>query len=300
MNWHDYGSYITIAACEPFRFDACLKWLIRRNKEIMYEVVERRVFILIPTSDGAVLSVIEEASGGVKVSFPEGVPAIAGKAQTAGFVNEWFDMDKDILPFYQLAEQDPILKPLVPAFKGMRIVGIPDLFEALTWAIIGQQINLTFAYKVKRRFIEKYGEYITYEGKRYWVFPRAEKVADLDPLKLRELQFSIRKAEYIIDIAKMIRDRILSKAKLRHLDPVSLKQELMAIRGVGNWSAEYVRMKCFRQPDAFPVADVGLHNALKVQLGWDRKPAVEEIRELANNWNGWEAYAVFYLWMSNG
>lgn len=300
MNWHDYGSYITKAACEPFRFDACLKWLIRRNKEIMYEVVERRVFILIPTSDGAVLSVIEEASGGVKVSFPEGVPAIAGKAQTAGFVNEWFDMDKDILPFYQLAEQDPILKPLVPAFKGMRIVGIPDLFEALTWAIIGQQINLTFAYKVKRRFIEKYGEYITYEGKRYWVFPRAEKVADLDPLKLRELQFSIRKAEYIIDIAKMIRDRILSKAKLRHLDPVSLKQELMAIRGVGNWSAEYVRMKCFRQPDAFPVADVGLHNALKVQLGWDRKPAVEEIRELANNWNGWEAYAVFYLWMSNG
>lgn len=204
------------------------------------------------------------------------------------------------ISFLQLAEQDPILKPLVPAFKGMRIVGIPDLFEALTWAIIGQQINLTFAYKVKRRFIEKYGEYITYEGKRYWVFPRAEKVADLDPLKLRELQFSIRKAEYIIDIAKMIRDRILSKAKLRHLDPVSLKQELMAIRGVGNWSAEYVRMKCFRQPDAFPVADVGLHNALKVQLGWDRKPAVEEIRELANNWNGWEAYAVFYLWMSNG
>ncbi|MFA1820213.1 DNA-3-methyladenine glycosylase [Virgibacillus oceani] len=300
MNWGDYESYITVTARKPFRFEACLKWLERRNQEIMYEVVGECVFILIPTEEGAVLSSLEAASDGVKVTFPGAKLTTASKAQIAWFVNEWFDMDKDILPFYQLVEQDPILKPLIPEFKGMRVVGIPDLFEALTWAIIGQQINLTFAYKVKRQFIERYGEHITFKGRRYWLFPSPERVAKLDPAELRELQFSMRKAEYIIDIAKLIKDEELSKEKLQHYDPVSLKKELMAIRGVGNWSADYVRMKCFQQPDAFPVADVGLHNALKAQLDWDRKPTVEEIKEMAANWRGWEAYATFYLWMSSG
>jgi DNA-3-methyladenine glycosylase II len=300
MNWQDHESYITVTAQEPFQFSACLKWLNRRDKEMLYEVVGESVYILIPTDEGAVLSKIEDVFDGVKVTFPESTPSSSCKAKIARFVNEWFDMDTDILPFYGIAEKDSLLQPLAQQNKGMRIVGIPDLFEALCWAIIGQQINLTFAYKVKRRFIENYGEYIIYEGKRFWLFPLAERVAELDPEELRELQFSIRKAEYIIGIAKMIRDGALSKEKLRHFDPVSLKKELMAIRGVGNWSADYVRMKCFRQPDAFPVADVGLHNALKSQLGWDRKPTIEEIMELAANWKGWEAYAVFYLWMSNG
>ncbi|WP_164217209.1 DNA-3-methyladenine glycosylase 2 [Virgibacillus sp. YIM 98842] len=300
MDWQDHKNYITVKARQPFQFSSCLNWLKKRDKEIIYELVNEHVLILIPTNEGAVLGRIEEGSEGVKVSFPESIPSLRGKNQAAQFVNDWFDMDTDILPFYQLAEKDPLLRPLVHKHYGMRIVGIPDLFEALSWAVIGQQINLTFAYKVKRRFIDTYGAHITYKGTKYWLFPRAEKIADLDPEALRELQFSIRKAEYIIDMAKMIRDGALSKEKLQHLDPLSLKKELMAIRGIGHWSAEYVRMKCFRHPDAFPVADVGLHNALKSQLGWDRKPEIEEIEEMAAHLSGWEAYAVFYLWMSNG
>jgi DNA-3-methyladenine glycosylase II len=299
MNWYDYGSYITVTAREPFRFEACLKWIIKREQEIMYQVVGEHVFILIPTDDGAVLSKMEGIPDGVKVNFPETDPTIASKAQVARFVNEWFDMDKDILPFYEMAERDLLLQPLVQQNKGMRVVGIPDLFEALSWAIIGQQINLTFAYKVKRRFIERYGEHIIYKGRRFWLFPQAEKIAVLEPSELRELQFSIRKAEYIIDIAEMIKSGALSKKKLQLLAPSSLKKELLAIRGIGHWSAEYVRMKCFLHPDAFPAADVGLHNALKTRLDWSRKPTIDEITELAANWSGWEAYAVFYLWMAN-
>ena len=116
MNWHDDESYITVTGREPFRFEACLKWLKKRDKEIMYEVVGECVFILIPTEEGAVLSGIEGAYDGVKVTFPLTAPTEAGKAQIASFVNEWFDMDKGILPFYQLAAQDPVLKPLIQEF----------------------------------------------------------------------------------------------------------------------------------------------------------------------------------------
>lgn len=57
-------------------------------------------------------------------------------------------------------------------------------------------------------------------------------------------------------------------------------------------------MKCLHQSSAFPIADVGLHNALKVPLGLNRKPTIEEIKEVATNWQGWQAYATFYLWRS--
>ncbi|WP_413229458.1 hypothetical protein [Heyndrickxia sporothermodurans] len=57
-------------------------------------------------------------------------------------------------------------------------------------------------------------------------------------------------------------------------------------------------MKCLNHPSAFPIADVGLHNALKVQLQLERKPTIEEINEFAANWEGWQAYATFYLWRS--
>ena len=75
-----------------------------------------------------------------------------------------------------------------------------------------------------------------------------------------------------------------------------MEQALIRIRGIGPWTANYVLMRCLQMPMAFPIADVGLHLALKQALGWDRKPTIPEIRELAAGWSGWEAYATFYLW----
>ena len=77
-----------------------------------------------------------------------------------------------------------------------------------------------------------------------------------------------------------------------------MKNRLISIRGVGDWTADYTIMKCFDINDAFPIADVGIHNALKGILGLDKKPTIEEIEKLSVNWSGWEAYATFYLWRS--
>src|SRR6185437_15663346 len=73
------------------------------------------------------------------------------------YLTEWFDMDTDLGPFYGLAAEDPLLKPLAERFRGLRNIGIPDLFEALCWGILGQQINLAFAYTLKKRFVETFG-----------------------------------------------------------------------------------------------------------------------------------------------
>jgi DNA-3-methyladenine glycosylase II len=77
-----------------------------------------------------------------------------------------------------------------------------------------------------------------------------------------------------------------------------MREKLLQIRGVGEWTADYVLMKCFRIPSVFPITDVGLHNALKIHLGLSQKPSLPEIKKLAADWNPWEAYATFYLWRS--
>ena len=93
---------------------------------------------------------------------------------------------------------------MVHQFSGLRIIGIPDLLEALSWAIIGQQINLTFAYTLKHRLDEKYGTKVTFENQSYYLFPEATTIAAINPEVLRPLQFSQRKAEYLIGLAELI------------------------------------------------------------------------------------------------
>ncbi len=198
-----------------------------------------------------------------------------------------------------MAENDQILSSLVKKDSGLRLIGIPDLFEALVWAIIGQQINLSFAYTLKKRFVEQFGEYIYFEGQSYWLFPTPERIAVIEVDNLINLQFTRRKSEYIIDIAKMIASGQLTKDLLcQQEDYEAMKKRLMDIRGIGAWTADYVLMKCLQQPTAFPIADVGLHNALKTQLGLERKPTIEELKNYTEHWQGWQAYATFYLWRS--
>lgn len=208
-------------------------------------------------------------------------------------------MEQELGGFYQLAGQDENLKTLVHKYYGLRIMCIPDLFEALVWAIMGQQINLTFAYTLKKRFVEQYGESIRFQGETFWLFPSFEKIAFINVDDLRKFQFTNRKAEYIIGIAQAMTNGDLDKESLLlRNDYQQIKKSLMMIRGIGAWTADYVMMKCMHVPSSFPVADVGLHNALKKLLNLERKPTIEEIKMYVADCEGWQAYATFYLWRS--
>lgn len=215
----------------------------------------------------------------------------------AAYVRDWFDMDRDLRPFLELARRDAVLSAAAERFGGLRIVGIDDLFEALCWGIMGQQINLTFAYTLKRRFVERYGASASWNGRRYWAFPSPADIAAIDPAELRELQFTGRKSEYVIGTARLMAEGKLSKEGLLAMpDWTAMEKALVGIRGIGPWTANYVLMRCLRMPAAFPIEDVGLHNALKFVLGRETKPSIAEIKELSSPWGDWKAYATFYLW----
>ncbi|MEH7883677.1 DNA-3-methyladenine glycosylase [Bacillus sp. JJ1609] len=299
MNWIDHESYIEIYPPKEFNFEECLIFLGRSSLEVLYQIKEGSVYKLIKVKDSLILCKIGFSNDAIKVEFSISPLSTHSRKIVAEYIWEWFDLDQDLGEFYQVASQDKVLKKLAHKYYGLRIMCIPDLFEALVWAIMGQQINLTFAYTLKKRFVELFGESLTFEGETFWLFPSFEKIASINVDDLRKLQFTNRKAEYIIGIAKAMANGELTKELLlQKKDYQQMQKSLMMIRGIGAWTADYVMMKCLHYASSFPVADVGLHNALKNLLGLERKPTIEEIKEYARDWEGWQAYATFYLWRS--
>lgn len=287
-----------LAVQQPFDFQECLVFLSRSEQEVLHVTTHDTVRKLIRIGKRLILTELQEAENHIRVVFPVDDVSDTEKEYVEREVRDWLDLDRDLIPFETMGAKDELLAPLIEAHRGLRMIGFPDLFEALTWAIIGQQITLSFAYTIKRRFVERYGDQRVVGDQVYWTFPRAERIALLEPEALRELQFSIRKAEYIIDIAREITSGTLSKALLQSQSSADIRQRLLAIRGVGAWTADYVLMKCFQDASAFPVADVGLHQAIQHRLGTAEKPTIEEVRRYGERWQGWEGYATFYLWRS--
>lgn len=288
-----------ISTPTEFSFRECLVFLNRSPLECLHRVQGESILKSIIADNQHILFSITHAGEALHLEQLTGRPSEATKANIIDYVNQWFDLDRDIRPFYKLAAQDELLRPLKQDYFGLRLIGIPDFTESICWAIIGQQINLRFAYTLKQRLVMLCGKKLHYEGMDYWRFPAAAAIAALSPEQLRNIQFSRQKIDYILDITKMIASGALSPQQLRTLpEPSKIREALAKIRGIGNWTAEYVMMKYFRLPAAFPVQDVGLHNAIKAKLNLPQKPTLAQIQELAAGWKGWEAYATFYLWRS--
>jgi DNA-3-methyladenine glycosylase II len=144
---------MTVDTPKEFSFRQCLHFLNRSANELLHVTQEDRVEKLIRIEDRAMLfSVSEPLKGKLKIHFPQITPSAKAKQAIKEYVLEWFDLKTDLRPFYLLAGKDEMLKPLVKRYYGYRIVSMPDLFESLCWAVIGQQINLSFAYLLKKTF----------------------------------------------------------------------------------------------------------------------------------------------------
>lgn len=288
----------TIPVPAEFSFDLCLDFLKRSPKEILHRCEERSVKKMVRLPHGVVLFELSSQKKKLKVQVLNSTVDPEGKAALEQYIREWFDITTDLKPFYAMAANDPLLKDLVKKFYGYRIVGQPDLFESLAWAILGQQINLQFAYTLKQRFVEQFGERLIFEGQDYHLFPRPEAVTVLSDEHLLPLQFSRQKSKYFIILAEAFASGEVSKEKLKGLPLVEAKEKLMKIKGIGNWTANYALMKTFHYPDAFPLEDAGVHNAIKNLKKMKAKPTLDQVRRVFKKYKGWEAYATLYLWKS--
>ncbi|MGP4081784.1 DNA-3-methyladenine glycosylase family protein [Pseudalkalibacillus sp. R45] len=214
------------------------------------------------------------------------------------YLSRMFGTGNSLVDFYDGFRGNEKIEILINEFHGMRVLSNPDLFEVMVDTIIGQQINLTFAATLKERFIRFAGDIRPLDGVDLYLFPRPEAVAELEYEQLRELSFSQRKAEYIIDFARNVVTGRIDIEQLWTSSNEEIIKELLPFRGIGRWTIECLMLFGLNRPDVLPAADIGLRNAVRLIYELDLQPQTEEIRMLAQeeNWNPWESYITFYMW----
>lgn len=283
---------------KEFNYEQNLQFLKRSPKEILHRIEGDGVLKVLQVENDLILFNVKNHGEGLAIEFVNTIPSSNQRKIIENYVREWFDLETDLTPFYKLAKQDELLKDLVKKHFGYRIIGQPDLFESLVWAVLGQQINLQFAYTIKQRFVENFGEKLFWKDQNYFLFPSPKRVVSLGDADLLPLQFSRQKSKYTVNIAEAFVSGKISKEKLSGLPLQEAKEILMKIKGVGNWTANYALMKSFRYPDAFPLEDAGVHNAIKNLKRMKKKPTLDQVRRIFKKYKGWEAYATLYLWKS--
>lgn len=289
---------VTIKTPKEFNFEHCYRFLNRSDKECLHTIEDGKVYKLWSYNGVLLLIEIENKGDVLRVKCLNKKATKSEKKAIEAYVIEWWGLEDDLKPFYRFSNKDSMLKKITKNQRGLRLIGFPELFETLIWAIIGQQINLNFAYTIKQRFVEKYGTRLEFNEQNYYLFPDPKTVSQLSIEDLKSLQFSRQKSNYTLNVANAILNEDLSKKRLQEMGYEAAKNELKKIKGIGDWTADYALMKCVRYPNAIPLGDAGLHNALKTELNLDGKPSKEMLIELGEQWGKYCGYICFYLWYS--
>ena len=206
-----------------------------------------------------------------------------------------FGLDQPVREIYVKMAQVKRLKKLTQKYPGLRIFQASSLFEMAATAIIGQQVNLKFTAQVTRQLIELCGNCVQRAKQKYFGFPSAESVSEVSAKSLRAIQFSRRKAEYLIGFAKAIVSGEIDERRLSKLSDEAVCEELMRFRGVGRWTADMILMRALGRLDVLPSLDTGLQAGYALLFHCPR-PSSDELVDLTAFWKGFRSYATFYLW----
>jgi DNA-3-methyladenine glycosylase II len=203
--------------------------------------------------------------------------------------------EQDLGPFYTLAKSDPVLSAIVQRFYGLHLPHTVSVFEALVLAILGQQLATNVAHIIRSLLIETYGARMTLDGQTYYAFPRPESLYAASVEELRRLKLSQRKAEYVRGIAAAALDGSNELESLHQLSDAEAVRWLMALRGVGQWTAQWVLVRALGRPDAFPSGDLALRRVISQRYFGGAHLSEAQVEEFSQRWSPWRTYATVYL-----
>ena len=285
----------------PFAFDLALRYLAASPSAVV-EQVQNGEYVR-PVDLGGRWLLLRVREGSRRV--PSLLVTLEGRrVRTAdleaarALVTRLFGTAEDVTPFLRAVRRSPRLAAMVRRCRGLRPVLIGDPFEALIWAVIGQQVNVTFASKLKQALLDRFGGSLVEGGRRYSLFPAPERLARLHRADLRPLQFSRQKTDYIIGLSRAIVRGTLDFTTLTGLPTAEAVARLTAFRGIGRWTAEYVLLRGLGDRDALPAADGGLRRIVGEEFGLGRLATEEEVRTIAAPLAGWRGYLAFYWWFT--
>ena len=221
---------------------------------------------------------------------------IDGDAERAGRQISWLlGCDQNLRPFYDAVGDDPVLSEVVEQFYGYHNTRTASVFEALVQAVMGQQIATAVARIVRNLLIQNYGVRASIEGREWYAFPRADALATAEVADLRQLKLSVRKSEYIRGIAQAALDSPDGFEGMHDLPDDEVINRMVALRGVGQWTAQWVLVRALARPDGFPIGDLALRRTV-AGLYFDGAEINDaELLEFSHRWSPWRSYATAYL-----
>jgi AraC family transcriptional regulator, regulatory protein of adaptative response / DNA-3-methyladenine glycosylase II len=202
-----------------------------------------------------------------------------------------FDLDVDPAAVSGVLSADPVLAPIVCARPGLRLPGAVDGWEIAVRAVLGQQVSVTAARTLASRLVRALGMSLVEKDLHLThLFPGPEALAEAD---LSTLGITRARAGTLRGLAAAVAGGEIMLD--RGADREEIEARLLAVPGIGPWTASYVAMRALGDPDAFLPGDLGVRRAAEA-LGLDPNP--RRLEAYAERWRPWRAYAVLYLWES--
>ncbi|HEU0028742.1 MAG TPA: AlkA N-terminal domain-containing protein [Ktedonobacterales bacterium] len=273
----------------PLDSGVMLGFFARRAIAGVEEVVEGRYrrTITLPRSRGVIE--LTPALDAARVTLRARVDDVRDVGALAARARQLFDLEADPAAIGEALSADAALAPLVAARPGLRMPGAIDGFEMAVRAIVGQQVSVAGARATLGKLVARLGSPLAaLDGTLTHEFPTAEAVAtgDLDGLMPQARAASLR------GMARAVASGELA------LDPTADRDEtrarLLALPGVGPWTAEYIAMRALGDPDGWPGTDLGIKQAAE-RLGF---ASLKELSARAESWRPWRSYAAQHLWAS--
>jgi AraC family transcriptional regulator of adaptative response / DNA-3-methyladenine glycosylase II len=209
-----------------------------------------------------------------------------------------FDLDASPDDVSRVLSRDKHLKPLLRRQPGVRVPGVWDGFELTVRAILGQQISVAAATTLSGRLAKRYGDPlgiavpdIDDDVVPGLIFPRPERLLRA---RLGDLGIIRSRSDTIRRVAKYVAQGQINFDPSQDVDDFC--RSLVAIKGIGEWTAQYVAMRALKDPDAFPHSDLGLLRAFDAPDAERMLP--KELKARAESWRPWRAYAALLLWSS--
>jgi AraC family transcriptional regulator of adaptative response / DNA-3-methyladenine glycosylase II len=204
--------------------------------------------------------------------------SVSGLRHVVERVRRLFDLHSNTHEIAACLERDPLLGNLVSRYPGLRVPGAWDAFELAVRAILGQQVSVAAATTLAGRMVERWGERLPDSDLR--MFPEPDVLASAD---LASIGLPRKRAEALGSLARSVATGALD------LESRPAVQRLCELAGIGEWTAQYIGMRAFGEPDAFPASDLGLRRAAG-------DISVSELLRRAESWRPWRAYAAIHLW----
>jgi AraC family transcriptional regulator of adaptative response / DNA-3-methyladenine glycosylase II len=283
---------VSLAFRSPFDADGVLSFLRERSIDGVEEVIDGSYRRSVWTSRGPVVVRLTPRDDEVRLDVQaehDVAPDLDGIVAAA---KDAFDLDADPDAVDETLGRDEVLAPLVEARPGIRLPGTFNRFELVLRALFGQQVSVAGARTSLARFVSRFGTRLERPVRTVThLFPSAEQVAEIDPETLGMPRGRARAIRRIGELAEA-GELDLSA----HAGREATMGTLAEVPGIGPWTLAYIAMRGLRDPDSFPVSDLGVRRGFE-RIGLSSSPT--EIVERAERWRPWRAYAVMHLWQNH-